>query len=39
VFFLISLTFVWRSFYAMRIKKQAEAVEAGAKPARRKAAK
>ena len=28
VFFLISLTFVWRSFYAMRIKKQAEAVEA-----------
>jgi K(+)-stimulated pyrophosphate-energized sodium pump len=25
VFFLISLTFVWRSFYSMRIKKQAEA--------------
>jgi len=23
VFFLISITFVWRSFYAMRIKKQA----------------
>jgi hypothetical protein len=22
VFFLISVTFVWRSFYAMRIKKQ-----------------
>jgi K(+)-stimulated pyrophosphate-energized sodium pump len=39
VFFLISLTFVWRSFYGMRIKKQAEALEAGPKPARRKAAK
>jgi K(+)-stimulated pyrophosphate-energized sodium pump len=39
VFFLISLTFVWRSFYAMRIKKEAEAVEAGTKPAGKKAAK
>ncbi len=38
VFFLISLSFVWRSFYGMRIKKQAE-VEAPATAAGGKAKK
>ncbi len=31
VFFLISVTFVWRSFYSMRIKKQAEVAPAAGK--------
>jgi K(+)-stimulated pyrophosphate-energized sodium pump len=35
VFFLISVSFVWRSFYAMRIKKVAEEPAATVKPARR----